>query len=250
VHASYVVPLDVRVETVKMRWIVLSLAVTAACGSSGGGGDDVDGGYADVPGSNAAMRFNPWEIGAKWSYKIGQPGTSKPDVLNRMTSVEAYEDVGAPNAGTMAFRVHQELYSETKDVWEVARGDLDVKYKTIFYNTSATAYETDTQTPYRLKLDESAAHTATGAQWSETFSETDVATGSAPATKSETLTWSVVSDAEAITVMAGTYTALHVRRVNPAKSETIDYWYARGVGRLKESGGGTLEELMSFTPAP
>ena len=225
------------------------LVLLAACGgSNGGNGTQIDAMKSDAP--DPATRFNPWETGAVWSYSISQAG--KPTVTGRTRTIIGLEDVGAPHAGTMAYKVHVQLYSETKDLWEVPLGDLDVSYKVAFYNTSNVLYETDTEDPYRLKLDESAAHTTTGAAWSETFSETAVVPNATPSTKAETLNWSVVSSAEPITVIAGTYTALHIRRVNPAKNpvETIDYWYAKGVGRLKETGGGTTEELESFTPGP
>lgn len=234
-------------KIVRMRAVGLLAVLLAACGGSNGG----TGTQIDAPGNVDPMtRFNPWEAGAVWSYQISQAG--KPTVTGKTRTIVGLEDVGAPHAGTMAYKVHVQLYSETKDLWEVPMGDLDVSYKVAFYNTSNVLYETDTEDPYRLKLDESAAHTATGAAWSETFSETAIIPNTAPSTKSETLNWSVVSAAEPITVVAGSYTALHIRRTNLAKNpvEVIDYWYAKGVGRLKETGGGTTEELESFTPGP
>ena len=101
----------------------------------------------------------------------------------------------------------------------------------------------DVDQPYRLKLDESAGHTTTGAQWSTSFTETT--NGGAPATKTES--WSVVDANESLTVIAGTYTCLHVRRTSNGGT-LQDYWYARGVGKVKETGGGQNEELMAFTP--
>jgi hypothetical protein len=101
---------------------------------------------------------------------------------------------------------------------------------------------TDIDQPYRLKLDESVAHTMPGAQWSETFTETSGTTS-----KSKTEQWRVVSAAESITVIAGSYSALHVERTSSGGA-VQDYWYVRGVGKVKETGGAQIEELMSFTP--
>jgi hypothetical protein len=130
-------------------------------------------------------------------------------------------------------------------VWEAIEGDLDVRYKTVFYDQQGQTTGTDVDTPYRLKLDESAAHTKTGAQWSTSFTETS--NGGAPTTKTES--WYVVSDSESLTVMAGTFTCLHIRRTSSGGT-VQDYWYARGVGKVKETGGGQDEELMSYTIAP
>ena len=60
-------------------------------------------------------------------------------------------------------------------------------------------------------------------------------------------TWTVVSTAETVTVPAGTFTCLHLRRMATDDPQTQkDYWFARGVGKVKESGG-QLEELSKYT---
>jgi hypothetical protein len=227
-----------------MRSIGFLLVLCGACGSSS---DPTNNDFTNV---DPTTRFNPWEINAVWSYQISQP--NKAPATGRKRTITAVEDVGAPHPGTMAYKVHVELYAESKDLWERPEGDLDVAYKTAFYNTGGTLYETDTEQPYRVKLDESAAHTVTGATWTETFTETAVVVGQGPSSKTGHMTWKVINDAEPITVIAGTYTALHVQRTNVDKQppEVVDYWYAKGVGRLKESGGNAVDELESFTPAP
>ena len=220
---------------------MVSLLVCAACGGTDASSDP-------CTNEDPSTRYNPFAQGAVWSYKITPKMGNA--VTGRKTTIIGLEDVGGPHAGVMAYKTHVELSAETKDVWQCTASDLDVRFKTTYYNVSNAAYETDVQTPYRLHLDESAAHTTNGAAWTETFSETDTAPNQAPMTKTESLNWSVVSSAESITVLGVAYTALHVRRVNPKKSETVDYWYAKGVGKLKESGGDTTEELESFTPPP
>lgn len=213
-----------------------------ACGSANVGTPDA----IDVN-----TRNFPWATGAVWSYKISKD--TGPSMTGRKRTILGVEDVGAPHAGTLAFKVHVELYSGSKDIWEAFYGDLDVSYKTDFYNANNQLTDTRFEDPFRLKLDESAEHTVTGAQWMETFNETDLVPGQAPMTRTETVTWSVVSDAEPITVIAGSYTALHVQRMDSSRSppEVVHYWYAKGVGRLKQTGAtGEIEELESFTPGP
>jgi hypothetical protein len=194
------------------------------------------------------MRYEPWTVGSTWSYKLTDPKGVIPTRTNAVTTVGAEEDVGAPNAGKKAFKVHIEKIQGYKDVWETHLGDLDVRYKTTFYDQSNTLTETDTDQPYRLKLDETPAHLTTGATWSETFTETATLTGQAPSSKQKTEPWKVVSDSEQVTVLAGTFTTLHVQRGSGTGVQ--DYWYARGVGKVKETGGGQDEELMSYTIAP
>lgn len=240
--------------------LALSTLILAACGSSSpdhgpdagtgsGSGTGTDGGV-DAP-TNPAQRYEPWRVGATWSYKFTDPTGVKPAATGRKTTIGAQEDVGGLHAGQLAYKAHVETLGGAKDVWETPMGDLDVRYKTAYYGATGALTETDVEQPSRLKLDESVAHTATGAMFTETFMENVVKTGTAPTTKSETLAWKVISTSESVTVIAGTYTnVLHVQRFNAAKAETVDYWYARGVGKLKETGGNNDEELEAFTPGP
>ncbi len=103
--------------------------------------------------------------------------------------------------------------------------------------------------PFRLKLDESRAHIAAGASYTDTFEQTATdAAGSK--TSSETDGWSVVSASESVTVPSGTYPdALHVRRIgNESGTKMKDYWYVRGIGKVKETGSDKqTEELVSTT---
>lgn len=85
-----------------------------------------------------------------------------------------------------------------------------MRYKSVFFDTSGAIRRTDVDEPFRLKLDESAAHTVTGATFTTTF--TEITNGSAPTTKTEN--WRVISDAEEVTVIAGTFTALHIQRTS------------------------------------
>lgn len=216
--------------------LALMFVLFVGCGSSGD-----DGGSSTDP----KDRYLPWTVGSTWSYKLTDPKGGGAPKLDQPTTILRMEDVGGVHAGTQALVVHHVQYSGSKDVWEAIDGDLDVRYKSTFYDAAGATTGTDVDTPYRLKLDESVAHTATGAAWSTSFTETS--SGGAPATKNES--WMVVASSESLAVIAGTFDCLHVRRTS--SGGTIqDYWYAKGVGKVKETGGGQDEELMSYTIAP
>ena len=226
---------------------LLSSLVVAACGGSdpGSGVDAGPNPNVDAP-SDPAMRYLPWKVGASWSYKLTDPKGQIADALNRKTTIMAAQDVGGVHAGQMAYLVHVEQLTGSKDVFETISGDQDVRYKTIHYSDLAGTQmvSTDVDTPYRLKLDESNAHVVTGATFTQSFTETTTGQGAGSSNKSEN--WQVISDNEQVTVIAGTFTCLHVRRTG---SSPQDYWYARGVGKVKETGSGAQnEELMSYTP--
>jgi hypothetical protein len=227
-----------------MRIVLVFALLGTACGGGNSGGT-TDSGFPDAP-VDPAHRYEPWVVGAKWAYKLTDPKNASNVALNRMTTIEPMQDAGN---GKQAYLVHIEKLTGTKDVWETIDGDLDVRYKTVFFDnpqTPTTPTETDTDSPYRLKLDESLAHVTTGAMYQESFNETATKPGGQPSTKQKTYTWTVVSDSESVTVPAGTYSCLHVQRNDGSGPQ--DYWYARGVGKIKETGGGQIEELMSYTP--
>jgi len=220
-----------------MRTTILILAL-AACGGSNGtpGGDG--------PPVDPAMRYEPWASGNVWTYTLSDPQGIVPTATGKTTTVMAEMDVGGVHAGQQAFLVHIEQLTGSKDVYETIDGELDVRYQSTFFDANGTETGTDVDQPYRLKLDESAAHTTTGATFSTTFTET-----SATGTKTKTENWRVVSDSEQITVKAGTFTALHIQRTSSGGT-VQDYWYVRGVGKVKETGSNAQsEELESFTPA-
>lgn len=214
----------------------LTLVLLVGCGSSG------DDGPAST---DPRDRFLPWTVGSTWNYKLTDPKNGGAPKLDQPTTILRIEDVGGVHAGTQALVVHHAQYSGSKDVWEAVDGDLDVRYQSKFYDANGTMIGIDVDTPYRLKLDESAAHTTTGAAWSTTFTETS--SGGSPAQKTEN--WQVVASSESLTVIAGTFDCLHVRRTSSGGT-VQDYWYARGIGKVKETGGGQDEELMSYTVAP
>ena len=233
-----------------MQTVTLTLCTSIAligCGGSdpGGGVDAGPNPNIDAP-SNPAMRYLPWKVGSVWSYKLTDPKHQLADALGRKTTIMPEVDVGGVHAGKQAFRVHVEQLTGSKDVFEAIAGDQDVRYKTIHFSDLAGTQvaSTDVDTPYRLKLDEAAIHIVKGATFTQSFTENTTGQGAGTVTKSEN--WLVVDDAESVTVIAGTYTCLHIRRTGSAPQ---DYWYARGVGKVKETGSGAQdEELMSYTP--
>lgn len=227
-----------------MRSMAL-LALVAGCGTSDPVNDLPDGGS----GGPVESRFLPWKVGSVWSYKLTDPTNVVPPRMNALTTIEAQEDIGGSHAGKMAFRIRIEQLDGHAVTYQGYEGDLAVRYAQTTYDLAGAMIDRQSIAPYRLKLDESAAHMIANAAYSETFSiTTSDATGTRTNTKYEN--WQVIAMAEEVTVIAGTFSTIHVRRINPAgaSDKTKDYWFARGSGKVKETGGGQDEELVSFTP--
>lgn len=191
-------------------------------------------------------RYLPLKVGASWTYKITDTtaGTS-----SKKTSVEALEDVGGAKAGTMAFRVRTEDTGGYSLGWQQDTGSETVRHHDQQFDTAGKQLNESWYTPSKLRLDETDAHLKQGVTWNDTYTEknTDNTTNTTT-TVSKTETWTVESADELLTVPAGTFHALRLHRTGTTAGQSDKrYWYARGVGKLKETGGTRTEELQSFT---
>jgi hypothetical protein len=146
----------------------------------------------------------------------------------------------------MAFHVLTEKIDGTTESWQADAGDRVVRYRERSFDSVGTLMDDEVYTPYKLRLDESAEHTQAGASWSETYLE--AINGAAGVSRTET--WTVEATDESVTVPAGTFSCLRVRRVGAAFGQADKtFYFARGVGKVKEMGD-QLEELSSYQLAP
>jgi len=238
-----------------LKTLILPLvtAALAACGGSTPGNGTPDSSTASADANTLpdaippvlAQRYEPRKIGSVWTYKMTDTTTNTSAV--KQSTVEAFEDVGGAHAGTVAFRVRIEKLTGTTIAYENYEGDLAVRYAQTDLDTTGATVDTQSENPYRLKVDETAAHLTTNATYSEAFDETTTDVNGTK-TNAKTENWQVISTNESVTVPAGTYTSLHLRRTNPTSAKSKDFWFVMGVGKVKETGGGQDEELMAYTP--
>ncbi|MFZ5438544.1 MAG: hypothetical protein ACOZQL_00980 [Myxococcota bacterium] len=191
-------------------------------------------------------RLLPLSAGASWTYKITD---SKGVFSDKKTTVEALEDVGGAKAGTRAFRVRTEDTGGATISWQEDTGTAVVRHREQEFD-SANKQLTDTFfTPSKLRLDESAAHLTDRATFTTTHTErvTDLST-MITSSVDKTETWTVESLDEAVTVPAGTFHCVRLHRVGAAMGSSDKlYWFARGVGKVKETGGARSEELQAYS---
>ena len=189
-------------------------------------------------------RYLPLDVGATWTWRV-TPGADP--AFEKTSTVEALEDVGDSKAGTMAYRVRTlgkdgETVSWQEDTGQAVRRHREQSFSATQVMTSDQMY-----TPAKLRIDESAARLVVGTTYVETYTEEerDPATG-AIKTVSKSESWTVEAIDESVTVPAGTFPCLRLRRVGTDVSAAEKrFWFARGVGKVKEVGGQT-EELASY----
>jgi hypothetical protein len=192
----------------------------------------------------------PWAVGNQWTYRVTGGGV----VSMKVTEIGAEEVVGGtgPHKDDMAFKVVTEKKDGTdKSIsWQQLMGDD----KVLRYREQSFSKATGDLTleehwdPYKLHIDGTAKHTVAAATWLEEYDETKLPAAGQPTTASQQDRWTVQSADESVTVPAGTFKhALVITKAGGSNLKT--YWYVRGIGKIKETGGQT-EELVSYQLSP
>ena len=221
-------------------------AMAAGCGEETIAAVHADGGGECT--TAAGERWLPLAVGTTWTYRVsdGSGGAA----VEKTTTVEAFEDVGGDKAGTMAYRIRTEKIDGVTVSWQEDRCDAIARHRETSLELDGGVAGEESYAPYKLRVDESAAHTAAGATWTLGYTEVAIdPVTNAQTSKAKTETWTVEGVAEEVVVPAGTFTCLHVRKVGLEDGQSDkQFWFARGVGKVKEVGDQT-EELAAFTIA-
>ncbi len=229
--------------TARVFGLVCAVAAVAACGS----GADDDG---VLPGPDASGceeaadgRYFPLVDGARWTYIVTdlRDGTK----ASKSQTVGAIEDVGGAKAGVQAHRVTTTKAGGTVVSWQEDTGTAVIRHREL---DMAGGTQTDEiYTPHKLRMDDSAARTSLGATYHEDYEEiaTDLST-SAMTTTTKGEDWIVEVVGELATVPAGDFCTIRIRRqatANGSPSSDKRYWFARGVGKVREESADRREEL-------
>lgn len=224
------------------------LGFAAACGGTDpadAGDDGAGGGSGMIEGAP----FLPLTEGNRWVYSVTQDGTTS----EKTTVVGPLEAVGGagPHASEMAHRITTSKGAEGTDEtisWQAWVGTRAVRYREQAFGAKNDMLTLEEHwSPAKLRVDQTPENTVAGATWLETTSETKLPVGSSPVTTTVSDRWTVLADDVTLTVPAGTFeNVLHVQKVGAASNK--QYWWAKGVGKLKETGSQT-EELVSYEVA-
>jgi hypothetical protein len=247
-------PKTFQARRVVVRDLGLGLLLAGALGACGGGDDnatdidagpDIDGGGTgcDTP---LSERLLPLVVGASWTFAVTPTGGGAAE--SKTSTVEALEDVGDLKAGVTAFRVRTEKLDGSTVSWQEDQCDGVVRHREQSFDLGDVLLSDQIYQPSKLRVDETAAHMTMGATWVDTYTEIeeDPVTGDVVTTeKSES--WTVEAASESVTVPAGTFTAIKLRRTSDVVGGADKtYWFAPGVGKVKEVGDQT-EELTEYT---
>lgn len=216
--------------------------------SGGGTGGAAEGGSGGSGAPPVEGTLLPWVVGNTWTYEVTEAGV----VSEKVTTIEAEEPVGGsgPFADVMAFHVITTKGTNGNDETQSWQGPDDGDFNRIvrYREQSFSASTGDLQMeehwePAKLHIDGTPERSVAGATWLEEYDETKLEVGLPAATHLARDRWTVLADDVTLTVPAGTFeNVIHLRKVGSSSKE---YWYARGVGKLKETGTQT-EELVEY----
>lgn len=228
-------------------------------GTTASGGTDP--GKAGAGGSNTGTAGSgepplepllPWAVGNSWTYDVTKDGVT----TIKTTTVGELEGIGGmgPYAEQMAYHVVTAKGADSMDrteSWQAPDADNPLRILR-FREQSFGAMTGNLQLeehwdPAKLHIDGSAEHTAAEASWLEDYDETKLEVGLQPTTHTVRDRWTVIAADETVEVPAGTFEdVIHFQKSGGGSAK--EYWYVRGVGKLKETGSQT-EVLTAYSVA-
>jgi hypothetical protein len=226
-----------------MAGVAIGVALLGGCAARGHG--QAAGGGKGVAGASSLRGdYLPLRAGARWTYLVTD---------GRGRSAERVAQVEGPDlewgGGAPAFRVRWELLDGVVVTWErhtdagVVRARAE-RQDPFGFVTAEEIYD-----PAAIVLDEEPQRLQAGAEWSETFMDTAPNDRGHPKSKRTVVRWAVESTDERVTVPAGSFSCLRVRRMSKHHPTTVS-WYARDVGLVKETGAGLLgDEVLALVRA-
>ena len=218
----------------------------AACGDL-----DPTGTTRTVGGTGDTSELLPLKTGNSWTYLVtNEDGGPIP----KTQTVMGEELIGGtgPHAALTAFRMVTRKGDDRTHLtvsWQARVGTRVVRYRELGFSETAP-YDLDREDhwdPAKLRVVETPDHMVVGATWLEIYQETRMPVGAPPSTMEVRDRWTVVAERHPVTVRGRSYEALILSKDGP---DPKTYWWARGIGKVKEIGRNVLEELVAYTLAP
>lgn len=189
-----------------------------------------------------SMRYYPLVTGATWTYRF----TAPLETTNQTVTVEAPEIVDGTDPPVTAFKVvTNKAHGVVVTGWIEDRGTQIIRHRELSIDGHGNNFGDERFTPGRPILDEIAKHLAAGSSWKTHFKDTITDSGGTyQDCKSDQ--WKLDNADDTVTVPAGTFHAIKLTRVDSGTTT----WYARGVGRVKQTGDTTSFELLDVRIPP
>jgi hypothetical protein len=199
---------------------------------------------APAPGVTCPVsgRYLELRTGESWTYRV----TNAKGSAQKTQTVGDIEDIG----GAKAYRLTTTKRKGVAISWQRDDGVSVTRHRE--QDRSGKTYTDEIYQPFRLRFDGNAEHLVNGAKWSQSYTEIVTDTTKVPPVTTmadKTESWEVRAVDEMVSVPAGDFCALRVHRISSVgESGGSDktYWFARGIGKIKETGAHQTEELTEY----
>src|SRR5687767_73523 len=199
----------------------LILMLAASCGTE------------DPPGSKGESLF-PVAVGNSWTYRITDGDAEEAPKTQTITGTAA--------DGAFVFETVRGVNGDRESV-SIQKIDEENRLVRLSEYSLFQGNETEriTYVPFDIRIDTD--DYSRGLEYSQTYLEDHIGSDTAPDVM-KTQNFLVEAVDELLTVPAGTYRTVRIRRT------TIDgpgklFWYAAGIGKIRETNGVRTEELTT-----
>jgi hypothetical protein len=182
--------------------------------------------------------YFPFAVGHRWVYE--ETGFIEGIVTKEVTGTEEYG-----GRSTFVWTTTQTNSTVTKrSNWVVEDGRI-VRVRQQRLDSAGNILTAREYEPGFLRFSDALAQAGDQLQEQHVRKEYD-AQGTLIGQTTKTYTWLVEAEEEEVTVPAGTFTCLRIRRVD-ADTGTKTYWFADGVGKVMEQDLIEAERLQSYS---
>ena len=220
------------------------LALAAACGGDSGGDGDGDGDNCGFP--DSSDQYLPYDLGYSWTYRVtdlGGGGTQ----TNKTQSVADAEVTDDDFPGLSFFQQETSKFGGRTVNLFTREGNTLLRHKQDDFDELDVFERTTLYQPAKIRLDESRVEA--GTMFEEMY--TSVITDAAMVTVNVDITesWEVIGTDVPCSSPFGEFTCLQIRRIRTVGgTANKDFYFALGIGKVREEGTNQLEELVDCSP--
>lgn len=208
--------------------LVCASVMVAGCGDDGGGtGVDNPCGFED--------RFLPYQPGYSWTYRVTDTLTGDVTTKTQVVSME----------GSDLVQTTTKANGSTVSRLQIS-GDAVVRLQQEDLDQAGLLERTTVYDPGQTRLDEAADQITLGATRDDNYTASITFEDGSPATmESRTDNWEVLGVDVECTSPLGTFECLHIKRIRTLGGvSSKDFFFARGIGKVKEANPNQIEELI------
>ena len=186
-------------------------------------------------GAALAASYLPLQVGAVWRYAITAMTVAGERVSSAsMESTTEVRTAPRPNIGFAKISSFRTIWS-----WEERQEERVELEQEEIDDRAGNVIDEESYDSAHHRGRRGADRLAAGAEWPEAFINTAPNAKGHPKSKRAEAKWRVESVTDQVSVPAGTFTCLRLRRAQKHRPPLIS-WYAKGVGLVKQEGAGPL----------